>query len=87
MRIKESAFIEKYGENEKAKKFIERWFTQRHLFTALSAASGTITAGLAVSIRESSQNSRDAYAGLLVAGIILVAFTGTLFSRPLKTHF
>lgn len=79
-RIKEPAFIEKYGENEKTKKFIEAWFTKRHLFTALSAAGGAVTVGLAFLIKEPSQNSGNAYAGLLVAGIVFAVAIGTLFT-------
>lgn len=89
-RIKESAFIEKYGENEKAKTFIIGWFSKRHVFTALSILSGAGTVGLAVSIREPSQNSRDAYAGLIVAGLIFGVAAGTLitigFFIPVLTH-
>lgn len=88
-RIKESAFLEKYGDSEKTKKFIRGWFTTRHVFTALSAVTGISTAGLALSLVSSAGSNSSAagfYELAIVLGVTLGVFITGVFLIPLLTH-
>ena len=90
-RMKQSAFIEKYGTNEQTKAFIIRWFSKRFLFTSLSGLSGALTAGqvpLALTAGkpsgEASNIAIGAVLGFALSSIITIVLLIPVFTYSRK---
>ena len=90
-RLTKSYFLEKYGDNDNTRKFIEAWFFKRHFFSALAGVSGFGAAVLtATHVKSGSGNSAaidrpflfDPALGLAVVGAIF----SVIFIIPVITH-
>jgi hypothetical protein len=89
-RLTKSWFLEKYGDNNNTKNFIEAWFFRRHFFSALAGLSGFGAVVLTAMQKSGSGNSTaidrpflfDPALGLAVAGAIF----SVIFIIPVITH-